>query len=152
MGSILGGSQSTEVKVPEYIERGGKELLAEAQKVMKIPYAPLYGPTVAAFNEADRASRSNVNAMAKAFGMAGAGDFSMPEEIDVGGVRGYSSAPLYEQALEELKTRQPGTYQAIMNQFIDPMGQGGITDFQNMTPEQRAEYIRRMYSGGRFPF
>lgn len=154
MSGGKGGSQSTKVEIPKWMEDAAKKNLARGEAVSRIPFAPKFGPDVAAFNEADRAARSNVNAMAEAFGMAGAGEFSMPEEVDVGGVRGYSSAPLYEQALEELKTRQPGTYQAIMSQFIDPMGSGdiGTGNFADMTPEQRAEYIRRMYSGGRFPF
>lgn len=154
MSGGKGGSQTTKVEIPEWMESAAKKNLARGEAVSRIPFRPLYGPTVAAFNEADRAARSNVNAMAEAFGMAGAGEFSMPEEIDVGGVRGYSSAPLYEQAVAELEARQPGTYKAIMSQFIDPMGSGdiGTGNFADMTPEQRAEYIRRMYSGGRFPF
>ena len=154
MSGGKGGSQSTKVEIPAFMEDAAKRNLARGEAVSRIPTAPLYGPTVAAFNEADRSARSNVNAMAEAFGMSGAGEFSMPEAIDVGGVRGYSSAPLYEQALEELKTRQPGTYQAIMSQFIDPMGSGdiGTGNFADMTPEQRAEYIRRYYSSGQFRF
>lgn len=154
MSGGKGGSQSTKVEIPKWMEDAAKKNLARGEAISRIGYVPKFGPDVAAFNEADRAARSNVNAMAQAFGMAGAGDFSMPEEIDVGGVRGYSSAPLYEQALEELKTRQPGTYQAIMSQFIDPMGSGdiGTGNFADMTPEQRAEYIRRYYSSGQFRF
>lgn len=154
MSGGKGGSQTTKVEIPKWMEDAAKKNLARGEAVSRIGYVPKFGPDVAAFNEADRAARSNVNAMAQAFGMAGAGDFSMPEEIDVGGVRGYSSAPLYEQALEELKTRQPGIYQAIMSQFIDPLGSGdiGTGNFADMTPEQRAEYIRRYYSSGQFPF
>jgi len=86
--------------------------------------------------------------------MGGAGEFSMPETVDFGGVSGYSSAPLFEQAVEELKTRRPGQYEAIMGRFIDPMGSGdiGTGNFADMTPEQRAEYIRRYYGSGQFPF
>ena len=154
MSGGKGGSQTTKVEIPKWMEDAAKKNLARGEAVSRIGYVPKFGPDVAAFNEADRAARSNVNAMAQAFGMAGAGDFSMPEEIDVGGVRGYSSAPLYEQALEELKTRQPGIYQAIMSQFIDPLGSGdiGTGNFADMTPEQRAEYIRRYYSSGQCPF
>jgi len=154
MSGGKGGSQTTKVEIPKWMEDAAKKNLARGEAVSRIGYVPKFGPDIAAFNEADRAARANVNAMAQAFGMAGAGDFSMPEEIDVGGVRGYSSAPLYEQALEELKTRQPGIYQAIVSQFIDPLGSGdiGTGNFADMTPEQRAEYIRRYYSSGQFPF
>ena len=151
MSGGKGGSQSTKVEIPAFMEDAAKRNLARGEAVSRIPTAPLYGPTVAAFNEADRSARSNVNAMAEAFGMSGAGEFSMPEAIDVGGVRGYSSAPLYEQAVAELEARQPGTYKAIMSQFIDPMGEGdiGLGDWANMTPEQRAQFISRFTGGFR---
>jgi len=154
MSGGKGGSQTTKVEIPKWMEDEAKLNLREGRAVSKIGYVPKYGPDVAAFNEADRAARSNVNAMAEAFGMAGAGEFSMPETVDVGGVSGYSSAPLFEQAVEELKTRRPGQYQAIMGRFIDPMGSGdiGTGNFADMTPEQRAEYIRRYYGSGQFPF
>jgi hypothetical protein len=154
MSGGKGGSQSTKVEIPKWMEDAAKKNLARGEAISRIGYVPKFGPDVAAFNEADRAARSNVNAMAQAFGMAGAGDFSMPETVEAGGVSGYSSAPLFEQALEELKTRRPGQYQAIASQFIDPMGSGdiGTGNFADMTPEQRAEYIRRYYSGGQFPF
>jgi hypothetical protein len=153
MSGGKGGSQTTKVEIPEWMESAAKKNLARGEAVSRIGYVPKFGPDVAAFNEADRAARSNVNAMAEAFGMAGAGDFSMPETVEAGGVSGYSSAPLFEQAVEELKTRRPGQFAAISSQFIDPMGSGdiGTGNFADMTPEQRMEYIRRMYSGGQFP-
>ena len=154
MSGGKGGSQTTKVEIPAWMESAAKKNLARGEAISRIGYVPKFGPDIAAFNEADRAARSNVNAMAQAFGMAGAGDFSMPETVEAGGVSGYSSAPLFEQALEELKTRRPGQYQAIASQFIDPMGSGdiGTGNFADMTPEQRLEYIRRTYSGGQFPF
>lgn len=149
MSGGKGGSQSTKVEIPKWMEDEAKLNLREGRAVSKIGYVPKYGPDVAAFNEADRAARANVNAMAEAFGMTGAGEFSMPETVDVGGVSGYSSAPLYEQAVEELKTRRPGQYEAIAGRFIDPMGEGelNIDDWANMTPEQRAQFFSRLYSG-----
>lgn len=154
MSGGKGGSQSTKVEIPAWMEDAARKNLARGEDISRIGYVPKFGPDIAAFNEADRAARSNVNAMAQAFGMAGAGEFSMPETVDVGGVSGYSSAPLYEQAIEELKTRRPGQYEAMMSQFIDPMGSGdvGTGNYADMTPEQRLEYIRRMYGGGRFRF
>jgi hypothetical protein len=152
MSGGKGGSQSSKVEIPQWMEDYARENLREGRAVSKIGYIPKYGPDVAAFNEADRAARANVNAMAEAFGMTGAGEFSMPETVDVGGVSGYSSAPLYEQAVEELKARRPGQYQAIADRFIDPMGDGdlNIGSWGNMTPEQQAQFISRLSSGIRF--
>ena len=149
MSGGKGGSQSTKVEIPAWMEDAAKRNLARGEAISRIGYVPKFGPDIAAFNEADRAARSNVNAMAEAFGMAGAGDFSMPETVEAGGVSGYSSAPLFEQALEELKTRRPGQFAAISSQFIDPMGEGdlGLGDWANMTPEQRAQFINR-FTGG----
>ncbi len=81
MSGGKGGSQSTKVEIPKWMEDAAKKNLARGEAISRIGYVPKFGPDIAAFNEADRAARSNVNAMAQAFGMAGAGDFSMPETV-----------------------------------------------------------------------
>lgn len=43
---------------------------------------------------------------------------SMPGTTN--GVRGYSSAPTFENAINELKERRPGQYEGIMSQFMNP--------------------------------
>jgi hypothetical protein len=144
MAGGKGGSSTTKVEIPEWMEREAKLNLAEGRKVSKIGYTPYYGPDIAAFNDAQVASRQNVNDMASAFGMQGAGEFQMPDVVEVDGVRGYSSAPLYDQALAELETRRPGQYKAIMDRFIDPTGDGSVPDFSNMTAEQLAAFYSRM--------
>lgn len=49
-------------------------------------------------------------------GMAG-----MPQaQTFAGGVQGYSSAPMFEQALSSLQQNRPGQFEAISNMFIDP--------------------------------
>jgi hypothetical protein len=117
-----GGSQKTETKIPEWLSGAAKQALGRADTVASLGYTPYYGPDVAAMTPMQEAARSNINAGASAFGMAAPTSSGMPEaQTFAGGVRGYSSAPMYEAALAELKARYPGQYNAIMSQFIDPV-------------------------------
>ena len=146
MAGGKGGSSTTKVEIPKYLEDASRENLREAKQVSRIGYVPKYGPQVAAFNDAQIAARQNVNDMAAAFGMQGAGDFQMPEAVEVDGVRGYETIGLYEQALEEMKAARPGQFEAITSRFIDPYSEKpqirGPGDFRNMTQEEIAEYYR----------
>lgn len=119
---MSGGKQTSETKIPEWLSGAAQQALARANSVAAIPYTPYFGPDVAAMTPMQEAAASNINAGASAFGMAAPTGTGMPEaQTFAGGVRGYSSAPLYEAAVNELKTRYPGTYNAIMGQFSDPM-------------------------------
>ena len=122
-----GGSTTSSVTVPEYIEDAARSNLAEAEKIRKIGYVPNYGPEVAAFTPMQQAAFQNTADTASAFGTAG-GNMSqqdirggMPEATTyAGGVRGYSSAPIFEQSLRALGENRPGQKAAIDNMFIDP--------------------------------
>ena len=117
-----GGSKTTEVKIPEWLEDAGKEALARSRDVSRIPYAAYYGPDVAAMTPMQVAAMRGTNQMAEAFGSPTADvTAGMPPAQDYGGMSAYSAGPMYDAALEELKNRQPGTYNAIMGQFIDPI-------------------------------
>jgi hypothetical protein len=130
MSGGKGGSQSTQVEIPKYLEDASKENIAMGKEVAKIGYTPYYGPDVAALTPAQEAARANIGSMASAFGMQGPTS-GMPAATDFGdGIRGYSSGSLYEQALEELKSRRPGQYAAINQMFIDPQT-GAYTGKQN---------------------
>lgn len=117
-----GGSQTSETKIPEWLSSAAKSALGRANTVAGIGPTPYYGPDVAALSPLQEAARTNLGAGASAFGLAPAASSGLPEaQTFAGGVRGYSSAPLYEAAVNELKTRYPGQYNAIMGQFIDPV-------------------------------
>ena len=127
MSGGKGGSQTTEVKVPQYIEDAAKANLARADEISRIGYTPYYGPDVAAFSPMQQASFQNTADTASAFGLAAPtsqqdimGGMPAPTTY-AGGVSGYSSAPMYEQSLAQLQTQRPGQYDAIMGQFIDPV-------------------------------
>lgn len=117
-----GGSKSTEIKIPEWLEDAAKSGLARADTVSRIPYAAYYGPSVAAMTPAQTAAMQNTNRAASAFGQSTVDPAAgMPEATNYNGMMAYSSGSGYDAALEELKRRQPGTYNAIMGQFIDPI-------------------------------
>ena len=64
----------------------------------------------------------NTNAGALAFGMDAPTGTGMPApQTYAGGVQGYGSGSLYDQALGELKLRLPGQYAALRAPFIDPV-------------------------------
>jgi hypothetical protein len=116
------GSKSTEVKIPEWLEDAAKAGLARADTVSRIPYAAYYGPSVAAMTPAQTAAMQGTNRAASAFGQSTVDPTAgMPEATNYNGMMAYSSGSGYDAALEELKNRQPGVYDAIMGQFIDPI-------------------------------
>lgn len=120
MGKLLGGSQTSKTEIPAYIEDASKANIARANEIAGIGYTPYYGPDVAAFNGTQQAAFGNTNQMADAFGMA-QGQSNLPQaQTFAGGVQGYSSAPMFEQALEQLRVKQPGQYDAIRAMFINP--------------------------------
>ena len=132
MSGGKGGSTSSTVTVPQYIEDAARANLAKADEISRIGYTPYYGPDVAAFTPMQQAGFQNTAGMADAFGLAGGGTGmeGMPTPTTyAGGVQGYSSAPMFEQSMAELEARRPGQYAAINAPFIDP-----VTGAQPMAP------------------
>ena len=130
MAGGKGGSTTTSVQVPEYIEEAAKRNLSRADVISQIGYVPYYGPDVAAFTPTQEAAFQNVAGQAGAFGLstpAGGAMAGMPAPQQfAGGIQGYSSAPLYEQALGELTARRPAQVNLMESLFIDPVtGQVG---------------------------
>lgn len=120
-----GGSTTTSVEIPKYIEDAAKRNLNRAEGIAGLGYVPYYGADVAAFTPMQEAAFGSTNMAAGAFGMptVGASELTgMPEaETFAGGMRGYSSAPMYEQSLQELQARRPGQYDYMQGFFIDPV-------------------------------
>lgn len=119
-----GGSTTTSVEVPEYIEEAAKRNLNRAEGIANLGYVPYYGPDVAALTPLQEAAFGNVGGQAGAFGLAtpaGGAMAGMPAAQEfAGGVRGYSSAPMFEQAQAELAARRPAQKSYIDSFFIDP--------------------------------
>lgn len=123
MGSLFGGGNETEVKIPEWLESQAKQNLQRAQDVASIGYTPYYGAEVASFNPMQQAGFQNTANASNAFGLnaptnAMAG---MPEAQNFGGVMGYSSAPLFEDAMSRFRDSRPAQANLIDSFFIDPV-------------------------------
>lgn len=122
-GGGKGGSQTTEVKIPEWLEQGAQKNMARGEEISRIGYTPYHGADVAALTPMQQAGMHNTNQAASAFGTAQSADpmAGMPQQQTfAGGVQGYSSGGLYDQAIAELQSRNPAQFDAIMAQFINP--------------------------------
>lgn len=159
MSGGKGGRETTEVKIPEWLEAAAKENLARGQAVANLGPMPYYGPDVAAMTPLQIASNQGLSSAAGAFGLGGGG-LSMGTEgmptpqTFAGGVQGYSSGGLYDQALAELEARRPGQYNAITGMFVDPItGAAPALSFgpsvQPMAPMAAAPLTYPTQGGGR---
>lgn len=122
MSGGKGGTQTTEVKIPEWLELAARSNIGRAENVAGIGYTPYYGPDVAAMTPMQMAAGQGINAAANAFGLGAANPATgMPApQTFAGGVQGYSSGGLYDQSLAELQRRAQGQYNAITGMFINP--------------------------------
>ena len=134
MAGGKGGSTSTSITIPEYIEEAAKQNLAKAEGISQIGYVPYYGPSVAAFTPFQQAGFQQTADTASAFGLGPQTPMSqqdimggMPAPTEyAGGVMGYSAQPLYQQAVDQLAAERPAQAQYIESFFIDPVtGQVG---------------------------
>lgn len=120
MSGGKGGSQTSQVQLPKWLETAAQDALARGQKTADIGYMPYYGPDVAALTPMQTAAMNNTNAGATAFGMGAPTDAmaGAPQaQTFAGGVQGYSSGGLYDQALAELKARNPQQFAAYQNLY-----------------------------------
>ena len=138
MSGGKGGSSTSEVKIPEYVEAAARRNLNKAEGISQIGYTPYYGPDAAAFTPMQEAAFQNTANTADAFGMAAPyiqqdimGGMAAPTEY-AGGVRGYSSAPMYEQSLAELGKHRPSQKAYMDSFFIHPQTGAVGTNVQPM--------------------
>jgi hypothetical protein len=119
-----GGKQTTSVQLPKNIERAGAANIQQAQQIGRLGYVPYYGPEVAAMTPMQLAAGRGIGSAASAFGLPGGGMSPMqgmpPPQTFAGGVQGYSSGSIFDQALRELQQNRPGQYSALMNMFVNP--------------------------------
>jgi hypothetical protein len=126
MSGGKGGGSTTSVEVPEYIERAAQRNLNKAEGISQIGYTPYYGPDVAAFTPSQQAAFQNTADSAGAFGMSAPtsqrdimGGMDAPTTY-ANGVSGYSSAPMFQQSLDQLEANRPGQKDYIDSFFVDP--------------------------------
>ena len=131
-GGGKGGKKTQETTIPEWLRGPAERNLARAEAVQQIEYMPYYGPDVAAFTPAQNAAfNANIGA-AEAFGLLAPNTLTatsgMPTPTDWDGFSGYSSQPMYESALAELKAKQPGAvaqYDALFGNQVPAINWGG---------------------------
>jgi hypothetical protein len=130
MSGGKGGSTTSSVEIPEYIEKAAQRNLNKAERISQLGYVPYYGPDVAAFTPMQQASFQNTADVAGAFGMAAPtsqqdimGGMGAPTQY-AGGLSGYSSAPIYQQSLDELARQRPAQKSYMDSFFIDPYSGG----------------------------
>lgn len=154
MAGGKGGSQTSSVEIPEYIEAAAQRNLNKAERISQLGYVPYYGPDVAAFTPMQQAAMQNVAGAAGAFGMAtpqGQDIYGMPAPTEyAGGIQGYSSAPMFEQAQAELAARRPAQKSYIDSFFIDPSsGNYAFQPFDYTTINTMAEDRRQREAADR---
>ena len=126
MSGGKGGSTTSSVEIPEYIEKAAQRNLNKAERISQLGYVPYYGPDVAAFTPMQQASFQNTADVAGAFGMGAPmsqqdimGGMGAPTQY-ANGLSGYSSAPIYQQSLDELARQRPAQKSYMDSFFIDP--------------------------------
>ena len=136
-GGGKGGSTTSTVKIPAWLEQAAQANIRRAEDVAAIGNVPYYGPDVAAMTPMQTSAGQGINTAAGAFGL-GTNDLSMgmpAPQTFAGGVQGYSSGGLYDQALRELQMRAPGQYDAITGMFINPQtGAAPLSFGKNVPP------------------
>lgn len=137
MSGGKGGSKTTETTIPDWIKQPAQRNLQRAEDVQRIPFMPYYGADVAAFTPTQNAAFDTNIGAAEAFGLLAPGHgltatSGMPTPTDFDGFTGYSSQPMYESALAELKAKQPGAvaqYDALFGGNV-PTTWGGNPRFR----------------------
>ena len=126
MSGGKGGSTTSEVTVPAYIENAARANLAKADAISQVGYTPYYGADVAAFNPMQQASFQNTADSASAFGMATPtsptdimGNMGAPQTY-ANGVTGYSSAPMFQDAVDTLGYFRPNQKALMDSFFVNP--------------------------------
>ena len=146
MSGGKGGSQTTQVEIPSWIQQPSIRNMARAEALQKVGYQPYMGPDVAGFTQPQQqAMQSNLNAAA-AFGLVDPGMDAMagmpqatPLTYDADGLpsrtglQGYSSYPMYQKAVDDYEAanpRQASQYNNLFvkeSNFVPPTGSNNST-------------------------
>lgn len=126
IADFLFGSETSKTTIPEWQERAIRDAISASYKVANLGFAPYRGADVAAMTPMQVAAMRGTNQAALAFGQPTVNiNEGMPKAQNFNGMMAYSSAPMYDQALLELKRTNPEIYNALMNFQIKQSGGGG---------------------------
>ena len=123
MSGGKGGSQTSKVEIPAWLEDPSKRAIQRGEDIASIGYVPYMGPDVAAFNPMQQSAFQGTSSAASAFGLPSSdGMAGMPQAQEfAGGVQGYSSYPMYQQTMDQFRAERPGQAGAIDAMFINPI-------------------------------
>ena len=125
-GGGKGGSQTSAQSIPAWVEGPAKANLEKAKLAGEIGYMPYYGPEVAGLSPMQQQGMQRTQDALAAFGMAPQGSqyqSYLPETTTMGGVTGYSTGNLFDQAVAELALRNPeqaARYASAMAPYVAP--------------------------------
>jgi len=106
-------TEQTDRDIPDWLKQPAIRNLQRAEDVQRIEYMPYRGAEIAAFNDVQNLAMNNNLNTARAFGLLDpsstlTAESQMPTPTEfAGGFKGYSSMPLYDQALAETRKAQP---------------------------------------------
>lgn len=126
MSGGKGGSQTSKVEIPSWIQGPASRNIQRAEQLAQVGYMPYYGPSVAALTPMQLQAMQSTADAAAAFGIAPQMDVTagMPQAQDFGGIQGYGSGQMFEQALAELAAQQPAQAAAFGRLFTGPQPDG----------------------------
>jgi len=153
MSGGKGGSNTTTASIPEWAEEPTKRNLARSEVAQQVGYQPYMGADLAAVNPTQMSAMQNQLDAASAFGLSAPSTpmQGMPEAQDFGGgMMGYSAFPLFEQAQQELASKNP-EQQAIYDSLFgnpNPANTEILTD-QEKFNQMFAESMKSRKGRGR---
>ena len=115
---------TTKTELPPWLEDSVRTGMGIGEEKAKMGYVPYTGPDVAALDQQQVQSMQAGSDMASMFGLGPKTDVSAgipkPQQF-AGGISGYSSMPLYEEAQQGLADKYPGLKKYLDSFFIDPV-------------------------------
>jgi hypothetical protein len=152
-GGGKGGSQTTKTEIPEFIEGPARRNLQRAEQLAQVGYMPYYGPSVAAFTPMQTQAMQSTADAAAAFGLAPQMDVTagMPEAQDFGGIQGYGTGQMFEQALSELAANQPAQAASFSQLFTGPQAGGLLAPTGPMGGYLPSQFGNPVLGGGSMP-
>lgn len=134
MSGGKGGKEKSKASIPKWAQEFAQENIDRTSALGSMGYLPWTGPDVAAMSGMETQAAKNTMDAAKAFGMGGSGmDSYLPEAQEfAGGVKGYSSFPMFQEAVnnlydiapESMRTYDslitPNTPEGFQGQYMDP--------------------------------
>lgn len=157
-----GGGSTTTVQqaaeLPSWLQDAAQSNLARADYVAQLGYVPQYGLDVAGFTPMQTSAMQNTANAASAFGLSAPTNAmaGMPaQQTNNLGFSGYSSGQLFDDALLNLQANRPAQYNAINDQFINPItGESNVafTPVGSMASPDASHAASTMatYGGGEF--